>query len=73
MSVARVSELTAESPESFDAAVQEGLNRAMKTLRGIQNVWVADHEISLNNNEIRAYRVRLKVTFVLEDTADLSS
>jgi flavin-binding protein dodecin len=72
VSVARVVELTAESPQSFDAAVQEGLDRATKTLRGIENIWVADHEISLNNNQVRAYRVRLKVTFVLEDTQNLS-
>jgi len=73
MSVARVTELTAESPDSFDAAIKEGVNRATKTLRRIQNVWVSDHEISMDNNQIRAYRVRLKVTFVLEDSADLGS
>jgi flavin-binding protein dodecin len=73
MSVARTTELSAESPKSFDAAIQEGLQRATKTLRGIQNVWVSDHEIALSNNEVKAYRVRMKVTFVLEDTADISS
>ncbi len=72
MSVARVTELTAQSPDSFDAAIQEGLNRATKTLRGIENVWVTDHEISMDNNQVRAYRVRLKITFVLEDSADLT-
>jgi dodecin len=72
MSVARVTELTAQSPDSFDAAIQEGINRATKTLRGIENVWVTDHEISMDNNQVRAYRVRLKVTFVLEDSADLT-
>jgi hypothetical protein len=34
MAVASVSKITAASPTSFDAAVQEGLARASKTLRG---------------------------------------
>lgn len=35
MAIARVSEIVASSPESFDEAVKQGLKRATKTLRGI--------------------------------------
>lgn len=67
MSVASVSEISAESPESFDAAVKEGLDRACKTLRNVQHAWVADHEVVVQNDQPTAYRVRMKVTFLLED------
>jgi len=66
MSVARSTEISAQSPQSFDAAIQEGLARATSTLRGISNVWIADQELLISNNEISAYRVRMKITFELE-------
>ncbi|HEX2675561.1 MAG TPA: dodecin family protein [Polyangiales bacterium] len=67
MSVAKVSELTSESNESFEQAVNGGIDRAMKTLRNVRSVWVKDHEIEIGNGNTRRYRVTLKVTFVLND------
>ena len=51
MSVAKVTELTAEHPESFEAATREGIARAAKTIQNIRNVWVKDHEIVIKNNQ----------------------
>jgi flavin-binding protein dodecin len=67
MSVAKITEITAESPEGFDAAVRQGIERAAKTIENIRNVWVKDHEVTVRNNKPEAYRVTLKVTFVLKD------
>ena len=67
MSVASISEISAESPEGFDAAIKEGLERATKTLRGVKHVWIGDQEVVVENNQPSIYRVRLKVTFVLEN------
>ena len=47
MAVAGVSKITAASPTSFDAAVQEGLTRAGKTLRGITGLHVIEQEASV--------------------------
>ena len=67
MSVAKVTEITATSPKGFDDAVRAGIKRAGKTLKGIKGVWIKGFKVDVENNAIRAYRVDLKVTFVLED------
>mgnify|MGYP006300710085 CR=1 FL=1 len=67
MSVAKVIELSAESSESFDHAIEEGLDRARKTLDHLKSVWVKDQEIVLDESGgVSHYRVHLKVTFLLE-------
>ncbi len=67
MSVAKVSEIIASSPKSFDAALQSGIKRAHKTLRNVQAAWVKSQQVDVKNGRIVAYRVTLKVTFVLTD------
>jgi flavin-binding protein dodecin len=49
MAVASVSKITAASPTSFDAAVQEGVARAAKTLRGITGVHVTEQKNDKKN------------------------
>lgn len=66
MSVAKVIEISASSPESFDAAVAEGIRRASKTVKNIQGAWVKEQQVSVKNDQIESYRVNLKVTFLLE-------
>ncbi len=66
MSVAKIIEISAESPESFDAAIREGLLRASKTVKKIKGAWVGDQMVEIENDKIVKYRVHLKVTFVLE-------
>jgi flavin-binding protein dodecin len=68
MSVARVTEIKASSPKSFDAAIHEGLDRAQKTLKNVRSAWVQDQEILLDGKgKISEYRVLMKVTFILND------
>jgi flavin-binding protein dodecin len=66
MAVASVSKITAASPTSFDAAVQEGLMRAGKTLRGITGLHVIEQKASVSNGKIAEYRVTMELTFILE-------
>jgi dodecin len=66
MAVARVSEVVASSASSFDAAVQEGLKRAAKTLRGITGIEVTRMQCKVEKNKLKEYRVHMNVTFVLE-------
>jgi flavin-binding protein dodecin len=66
MAVASVSKITAASPTSFDAAVQEGLARANKTLRGITGLHVIEQKASVKSGRIDEYRVTMEVTFILE-------
>jgi flavin-binding protein dodecin len=67
MSVARVTEITATSPKSFEDAVQKGLTRAGKTLHNIKGAWIKEQSIDLDDGKIRNFRVDMKVTFVLDD------
>ena len=66
MAVARVTEITAASAESFQEAAQEGLERATKTLRGVTGFEVISMKGKVENGKISEYRVTLEVTFILE-------
>jgi len=66
MSVARVTEIIASSPKSFDDAIEEGVKRATKTLENVTSVWVKDQSLEIKKNKIASYKVNLKVTFILK-------
>ena len=66
MTVAKVSEISSTSDKSFDDAMRQGLARANKTLKNITGAWVADQEIMVDKGKITGYRVRMRITFVLE-------
>jgi dodecin len=67
MSVAKVSEISATSPKSFEDAIQQGLSRAGKTLRGIRSAWVKEQHVRCDGGRITEYQVNMMVTFVLDD------
>jgi flavin-binding protein dodecin len=67
MSVAKITEITSTSKKSFADAVESGIKRASKTIRGISGAWVADQEVSVKAGKVTEYKVRLKLTFVLDD------
>jgi len=66
MSVAKVTEIVASSPKSFDDAIAAGIKRANKTLKGVSGAWVKSMKVELKDGKITAYRVSMKITFVLE-------
>ncbi|RJX28560.1 MAG: dodecin domain-containing protein [Desulfarculus sp.] len=64
--VARVTEIVAASPVSFDDAIKVGFERATRTLRGITGLKVTEQRVSADEGQISEYRVRMEVIFVLE-------
>ena len=66
MAVARVSKITAASSKGFQAAVEEGLKRAAKTIRGITGVEVISQKCKVDRGRIAEYRVTMEVTFILD-------
>ncbi len=66
MSVARVTEISATSTQSFEDAIKQGIDRATKTLRGVTSAWVKEQEVRLRDGKVTEYQVNLKITFVLE-------
>jgi flavin-binding protein dodecin len=67
MSVAKVSEISATSPKSFEDAIQVGIARASKTLRHVRGAWVKEQHVRCDNGRIVEYQVNMMVTFVLDD------
>ena len=70
MSVARVTEISSTSPQSFEDAIKRGIQRATQTLRHVQSAWIKEQEVEIENDQIVAYKVNMMITFVLEDTLD---
>ncbi|MFP4326691.1 MAG: dodecin family protein [Paracoccaceae bacterium] len=67
MAVARITEISAASKNSFDDAAKQGIKRATETLKNVQSAWIKDSEVTVKNGEVDEYRVHMKVTFVLDD------
>lgn len=67
MSVARVTELSCTSTESFEDAIREGIERANKTLRGVRSAWVKEQRVMVNRESALEFQANILVTFVLED------
>jgi hypothetical protein len=66
MSVAKVVEVTASSPTSFEDAVKNGIEKAGETLRGIKGAWVSEEKVDVEDGKITEFRVTLRISFVLE-------
>ena len=67
MSVARVTEITSSSNKSFEDAIEQGIVRAAKTLKNVEGAWIQEQKVVVENGQITAYRVNMKVTFILTD------
>ncbi|MGB3150733.1 MAG: dodecin family protein [Maribacter sp.] len=63
MSVLKVIEIMGNSTKSFEDAVQNVIKEASKTVNNIKSVYVQDMQVTVNNNEIKEYRVTTKVSF----------
>jgi dodecin len=67
MSVAKVSEISATSSKSFEDAIQQGLQRAGKTLRNIRGAWIKEQHVRVTDGKVTEYQVNMMVTFVLDE------
>jgi len=65
--VAKVTEIIASSKKSFEDAVERGIARAGKNLKGIQGAWIDNLKVVVANGKVVEYRVNMRVTFVLKD------
>lgn len=67
MAIAKVTEITASSKKSFEDAIQQGIDRADKTLDKVKGAWIQEQTVAVDGGKISEYRVNMKVTFVLKD------
>ena len=66
MTIAKVTEISSSSPTSFEDAIARGIERADKTLEKVKGAWVNEMKVEVEDGKVTAYRVNMKVTFVLK-------
>lgn len=69
MTVAKVIEIISTSKTSFDDAIKQGVARATDTVSGVAGAWVKDQSVDVSNGKVTAYKVILRVTFVIEGSS----
>ena len=67
MAVARVTEVVASSTASFQDAVNQGIERAARTLRGMTGMTIIEQKAKIDGGKIIEYRVQMAITFVLDE------
>lgn len=67
MSMLKVIEVLAESPDGFDQAVQAAVSKASDTVRNIKSVYVKEMNACVENGKITSYRVNAKISFLLDE------
>ncbi len=66
-SIARVTEISAKSEESFAEAINAGIARATQTLRNVRAAWIKEQRVEVEDGQIVSYQVNMLVTFELEE------
>lgn len=67
MAVVKVIEVMAESTKSWEDATRLAVRKASKTIKGISSAWVKDQSVSIEDGEVKKYRVTLKLSFALNE------
>lgn len=67
MSLAKITEITAESDKGFEDAIESGVARFASTVDNVQGAWVKEQKVVIDNGKVTKYRVTLKVSFVVND------
>jgi len=66
MAVVKVLELLAQSEKGWEDAANVALQEAARSVRNIKSLYVDDFQAKVENNRITEYRLRAKISFVVE-------
>ncbi len=69
MSVARITEISATSEQSFEDAIKQGIQRATETLRNVKSAWIKEQHVRLEGGKVVSYQVNMMITFILDESA----
>jgi dodecin len=67
--VVKVIELVGNSPHSFSDAVKSAVATASETIRNITGVDVISSNATVENGEIKTYKVQVKIAFVIDSSS----
>jgi hypothetical protein len=66
-SVVKVIEISAASSKGIEDAVQSGLKKVSKTVKGIQGAWVSDIKLVTSaDGKVTEWRVHMHVSFLVQ-------
>lgn len=63
MSVLKVVEILASSPNSWEEATKNGVQKASETIKGIRSAYVKEFSSVVKDGNVTEFRVNLKITF----------
>ncbi|HSH34969.1 dodecin family protein [Schnuerera sp.] len=66
MAVVKVIELLSESANGWEAAAQEAVAEASKTIDDIQSVYISNMQAVVENKKIVNYRLNVKISFIVK-------
>ena len=67
MSVAKNIEISSTSAESFEDAINKGIQRASKTIDNVRSAWIKEQKVKINGGKVSEYEVIMILTFVLDE------
>lgn len=67
MKVMKTIEITSISDKNFEDAIREGVSRTAKTVHNINEVKIDNQYITVENNQIKEFRVDMKIKFAVEN------
>lgn len=66
MTMMKVIEVLANSPDGFDQAAQVAVTKASESVRNIKSVYIKDMNAKVENGKITSYGVNAKITFEID-------
>jgi flavin-binding protein dodecin len=66
MAMLKVIEVLAESSKSWEDAAQQAVTTASKTVHKIKSIYIENFEATVDNGQLKNFRVNAKITFLLD-------
>lgn len=66
MAVIKVVEIMCNSKQSWEHATTEGISKVSKTVKNIKSAFVQSHSVSVEDGEVKDFRVNLKISFEVD-------
>ncbi len=63
MAVLKVIEVLANSDKSWEDAAKKAVSHASKSVKNIRSVYIHEQSASVDDGELKEYRVNVKITF----------
>ncbi|XID75385.1 dodecin family protein [Alkanindiges sp. WGS2144] len=67
MSVARNFEVSSTSTQSFEDAINKGIERITRSHHGIKGAWIKEQKVDITDGKITNYNVMMIITAMLDD------